>query len=378
MRQFLSRTAPEKNGLLEIAGRDYRHLRGVLRMRVGDMLPVRLPDGSLQNMTVCAVDERRSVLTLQVCDAGPRRAEPHRKGGFSDGECAARRGDAGTQDGAKGCGGICGGGAIKGAAELSDSVSEGLPASCRSPAAADGRDFAQFARECAAAASGGVAGRTVRAETSAAQSARHGGGAPAEIAAPRCFSDTAPAVTEYWLFQFIAKPQKMELIVRQAAECGVRYIVPVIGQYSQKGGVAAMQSGRSARLERIIREARQQSGSPVETAVTAPVSPAGAVRLWAEAAGRNGEESAAVILWERSEETRPLHQILRGGSVRRAAVAVGCEGGISPDEIKLFAAGAFVPVHFAGNILRCETAALYGIAAVQSALLENDIWEYKE
>ncbi|WP_315329486.1 16S rRNA (uracil(1498)-N(3))-methyltransferase, partial [Treponema socranskii] len=30
----------------------------------------------------------------------------------------------------------------------------------------------------------------------------------------------------------------------------------------------------------------------------------------------------------------------------------------------------FTPVHFAGNILRCETAALYGIAALQTALAE--------
>ena len=30
--------------------------------------------------------------------------------------------------------------------------------------------------------------------------------------------------------------------------------------------------------------------------------------------------------------------------------------------------GLFEPIHFAVNILRCETAALYGIAAVQSEI----------
>ena len=50
-------------------------------------------------------------------------------------------------------------------------------------------------------------------------------------------------------------------------------------------------------------------------------------------------------------------------------MAVGSEGGISPEEVKLLQEkGLFHPIHFAVNILRCETAALYGIAAVQSAI----------
>lgn len=52
-------------------------------------------------------------------------------------------------------------------------------------------------------------------------------------------------------------------------------------------------------------------------------------------------------------------------------IAVGNEGGISPSEIKLLKEkGFFSTIHFEGNILRCETAALYGIAAVQSALFQ--------
>ena len=80
------------------------------------------------------------------------------------------------------------------------------------------------------------------------------------------------------------------------------------------------------------------------------------------------EESAAVALWERSEKSVPLKEVLQNKKIKKAAVAVGCEGGISPVEIDLLSAGGFSAVHFPGNILRCETAALYGIAAVQSAL----------
>ena len=55
--------------------------------------------------------------------------------------------------------------------------------------------------------------------------------------------------------------------------------------------------------------------------------------------------------------------------IKRAAIAVGSEGGLSPDEVRILEEKAlFVPIHFAVNILRCETAALYGIAAVQTEI----------
>lgn len=62
---------------------------------------------------------------------------------------------------------------------------------------------------------------------------------------------------------------------------------------------------------------------------------------------------------------------------QKLALAVGCEGGISPAEAQLLKANGFIPVHFAGNILRCETAAVYGIAALQNAAAEAPLPEAK-
>ena len=191
-------------------------------------------------------------------------------------------------------------------------------------------------------------------------------GVKAEELSAACFS------VDYYLFQYIAKPSKMELIVRQAAECGVKYIVPVIGAFSQKANVVAMSGSRTERFERIIREARQQSGSPVETQVLPPVDTEKAAAFWKEQGGKTdgnkGGAYAAVVLWERCENTRPLKEVVAERKIQKMAVAVGCEGGISAAEIQNLCDGGFVPVHFATNILRCETAALYGIAAVQSEL----------
>ena len=173
---------------------------------------------------------------------------------------------------------------------------------------------------------------------------------------------------EYTLFQFIAKPQKMEMIVRQACECGVKTIVPVAGEYSQKGSIASL-SGKNERFTRIIKEAREQSGSPVETSVAETVDVNGVCEAWKRMSEKARNTSAAVVLSERNDFCAALSDAVFTG-VTCAAIAVGSEGGISPDEMAALRNAGFTPVHFAGNILRCETAALYGIAALQTALAE--------
>ena len=179
--------------------------------------------------------------------------------------------------------------------------------------------------------------------------------------------------TEYFLFQYIAKPVKMEQIIRQATECGVKFVIPVSGEFSQKQNVLSMQHSKKERLERIVREARQQSGSPVETEILEPLTTEEAVLFWKKSTSSLSaeEKNVAVALWERSEKTVSLKEIFdseKNKKIKKIAIAVGCEGGISPEEIDALISAGFYAVHFPGNILRCETAALYGIAAVQSAL----------
>ena len=179
-----------------------------------------------------------------------------------------------------------------------------------------------------------------------------------------------------YLFQFIAKPVKMELIIRQAAECGVSAIIPVEGDFCQKGPLESArkhcQEGDD-RWQKIIAEARQQSGSPVDTRVLSCLPVEKAVDLWQNQCG------TGLVLYERTEKTQPLHRIIwENRSKKNYGLFVGAEGGISPREIDLLCKGGLFPVHFATNILRCETAAVYGLAALQSALMEKDLWQFKE
>ncbi len=283
MRQLIIEKGKEKNGLIQLEGKDYRYLRQVLRVRTGDMVSVRLPDGSLNNSTVASIDESARKIILQIC--------------ADTGKTITR----GVQ-----------------AEEISDQVENGTS---------------------------GI---------------------------------------EYWLFQFLPRPQKFELIVRQATECGVAVIVPVVGDFSEKSSAQALMGTKRERLERIVREARQQSGSPVDTKVLEPVSLEKAIELWTsgntDAEQNRSGRDVAFVLSERGDCDGNLHKTVEGDPsnplrdrpIKRAAIAVGSEGGISPEEVRtLEEKGLFQPVHFAVNILRCETAALYGIAAVQSVINQS-------
>ena len=281
MRQLILEKQNIKNGLIIIEGKDFRYLRQVLRVRVGDMLNVRLPDGALENSTVAQVDDKSKKITLQIC--------------------------AKTDSGAGNA--------------TADSITRGVQAT---------------EIENSVLSQNGV---------------------------------------EYWLFQFLPKPQKFELIVRQATECGVSKIIPIIGEYTEKSSVYALQGNKKERIERIIKEARQQSGSPIDTRVVAPVSLEEALEMWADAKGQCPKESAlGFVLSERDDCSNNLHKVIeerksKNIKIEKIGIGVGSEGGLSPEEVTILQEkGLFYPIHFAVNILRCETAALYGIAAVQSAV----------
>lgn len=176
---------------------------------------------------------------------------------------------------------------------------------------------------------------------------------------------------EYTLLQFLPRLQKFELIVRQATECGVKNIVPVSGEYSEKSSIASLSQNKIERMDRIVKEARQQSGSPIQTLVHPLLSLDSAIEQFSK-------DTLCFVLSERTDYSENLFDVINqnsdkinSGDIKKVCIAVGSEGGISPDEIScLREKGLFHSIHFAVNILRCETASLYGIAAVQSAVSE--------
>ena len=173
------------------------------------------------------------------------------------------------------------------------------------------------------------------------------------------------------LFQALPKGDKMDLIVRQAVEGEITEIVPFVSEFS----VAKKSLGgqKFTRWERIIKEARQQSGSKTATSVRQPLTKKELFEYWEKIK----TDAAGLLFHHEGIEHESLHGYLY--SIPKVVVfAVGPEGGFSGAEVSSFLENGFKPFNFGDTILRTETAALYCAAVIKILLLERDSWELKQ
>jgi 16S rRNA (uracil1498-N3)-methyltransferase len=190
-----------------------------------------------------------------------------------------------------------------------------------------------------------------------------------ESAPPR---DTLPPLV---LFQALPKGTKMDLIVRQAAEGGLTEIFPFAADYSVPKIRAGGEEEKTERWERIIKEARQQSGSGIATVVRPPCKVDALFEYWEIL--RNRYPGALGILMHQSPlEEGTLHGYL-SPVPEFVVLVIGPEGGFSPGELSRFLAADFKPLVLGNTVLRTETAALYGMAAIRTILLESASWTPK-
>jgi 16S rRNA (uracil1498-N3)-methyltransferase len=174
------------------------------------------------------------------------------------------------------------------------------------------------------------------------------------------------------LFQALPKAG-MDLIVRQAAEGGLREVVPFCSEFSVprigEGG-----KEKQKRWQRIVKEARQQSNSPVTTEVRAPCTEEA---LWEYWQTLQDQYHAVGLLFHQT----PLAQGTLHGYLNEdyelVVLAVGPEGGFSPGELTRFLSLGFKPMVIGNTVFRVETAALYAAAAVRTILLEKFSWTIK-
>jgi 16S rRNA (uracil1498-N3)-methyltransferase len=190
------------------------------------------------------------------------------------------------------------------------------------------------------------------------------------------------------LFQSLPKGEKMDLIVRQAAEGGLAQIVPFMSEFTAVKNIK--NTGlKFTRWERIIKEARQQSGSLTMTVIRQPLSIDGLFAFWEELNAQN-PGVLGLLFHHLPLEPQPSPSTGEGSPLEKAslheylykkpeivALAIGPEGGFSDSEAQRFMAAGFKPVTIGETILRTETAALYAQAAVRVLLLEGDSWEMK-
>jgi 16S rRNA (uracil1498-N3)-methyltransferase len=184
------------------------------------------------------------------------------------------------------------------------------------------------------------------------------------------FSDKRlPAIM---LAQGLPKGTKMDLVARQAAECGVAEILPFIAERSVKRPREAVSLVLQERWRRIVREARQQSGSTAATAVRAPMEKGALFERWEELKGSGA--ARGIVFCPEAPREAALHSYL-AEKCAFLVLVIGPEGGFSASETGEFIARGFKALSLGSTILRAETAALYAVAAARILLLEKESWK---
>lgn len=150
------------------------------------------------------------------------------------------------------------------------------------------------------------------------------------------------------------KGDKLETVTQKAVELGAAAVWPLESRrcVSRPDGKGAEK--KTVRLQKIAREAAQQSGRGTIPRVLAPASLEEALRT----AAKEGE-----ILFFYEEGTQSLKQALKTAG-DRLFVFVGPEGGFEPAEAALAESLGAKLLTLGPRILRTETAPLAAMAAI--------------
>ncbi|MGA8939766.1 MAG: RsmE family RNA methyltransferase [Acidobacteriaceae bacterium] len=158
------------------------------------------------------------------------------------------------------------------------------------------------------------------------------------------------------LLMAVFKFDHMEWGIEKATELGVARITPVIAGRTEKH-LAQAAAKRVERWRRIVREAAQQSRRSDVPEVDDPAALKAAL-------GMVSAERRLLLAETEQENTLRLGLV----GAESVALAIGPEGGWTPQEMALFSEQGWKHVTLGPRILRAETAAIAGLAVCASML----------
>ncbi len=188
------------------------------------------------------------------------------------------------------------------------------------------------------------------------------------------YTDTLPQenpLRTIILYQCIPKGRKADFIIKKATEAGIKTIVLV----KSKNCVADFTGKESSKLYRydaVIKEAIQQSGSTVPTTIEGPIDISQVPSNFLEKA--KGNPSLGLMLHQckikenQKELVSCIKEFKKETQEGITGILVGSEGGFTNDECEALINAGFNAIILKTNILRCETASIYAIGAIQTLL----------
>jgi 16S rRNA (uracil1498-N3)-methyltransferase len=175
----------------------------------------------------------------------------------------------------------------------------------------------------------------------------------------------ADAALPIHLLLAVFKFDHFEWAIEKATELGVARITPILARRTEKH-LALASAKRVDRWRRIALESSKQSRRTTIPEISDPTPLAPALKA---------EHAPLRILLSETEQTITLAAALDTALNLQPAtnnlqlsLAIGPEGGWTPEEMSLFATHAWQPVTLGPRILRAETAAIAAIAIASAHL----------
>ena len=202
--------------------------------------------------------------------------------------------------------------------------------------------------------------------------------------------ETVPITLLLAIFKF----DRMEWAIEKCTELNVTTIVPVIARRTEKHLAQAAEK-RVERWRRIARETSEQSRRTTPPEIAAPMKLSAAlVKLGDDRSSANSEldrgpqksviptkdfsprggtccppEVELLVVFDETERTVMLADVLRANETARfLTLAIGPEGGWTPEELQSFAAAQFISCSLGETILRSETAAIAALAIARAEI----------
>jgi 16S rRNA (uracil1498-N3)-methyltransferase len=162
----------------------------------------------------------------------------------------------------------------------------------------------------------------------------------------------------------VFKFDHMEWAIEKATELGIARITPILARRTEKH-LAQSASKRAERWRRIALEASKQSRRTTIPEIADPIPLKQALEQ---------EQSPTRILLSETEQattiTAALINAKSSNQETDTSLAIGPEGGWTPEEMALFTQHQWQPVTLGPRILRAETAAIAAIAITSAHLLD--------
>jgi len=156
----------------------------------------------------------------------------------------------------------------------------------------------------------------------------------------------------------VFKFDRMEWAIEKCTELNVTSIVPVVARRTEKHLAVAAEK-RVERWRRIAREASEQARRVAPPEIAEPVKLSAALEPAAD---------LRIVLAETEREVQLTEMLQARPESQSLALAIGPEGGWTPDELQTFEQAGWAGASLGGTILRAETAAIASLAIARAEI----------